>query len=62
MADMLDLMKILVDKKKEVDLKIANVNPKNVDSYNYYEKSSKKFLELSFEIVNFLKNEFDENI
>lgn len=62
MADMLDLMKILVDKKKEVDQRLSTIKNTKVETYIYFEKSSKKFLELSYEIVNFLKNEFDENM
>ena len=59
MVNLLDLMKVLVEKKKEVDTLMTDAAPPGSVDENIFEISSKKFLQLSYDVVQCLKIEFD---
>jgi hypothetical protein len=59
MVRLLDLMKVLVEKKKEFDTLMTNAAPPVSVDEDIFEISSKKFLQLSYDIVQCLKIEFD---
>jgi hypothetical protein len=53
-------MKVLFEKKKEVDTLKTNAAPNGSVDEDIFEISSKKFLQLSYDIVHRLKIEFDK--